>query len=51
MFSMLTFDTHNRTCNCLKDFWGTPYQLNQSAITCSKLPIETLKQGVKYVQS
>ena len=26
-------------------------QLTQSAITCSKLRIETAKQGVKYVQS
>ena len=25
--------------------------LNQSAITCSKLTIETLEQGGKYVQS
>ena len=25
--------------------------LTQSAITCSKLKIETLEQGVKYVQS
>ena len=25
--------------------------ITQSAITCSKLPIETLKQGVKYAQS
>ena len=24
---------------------------NQSAFTCSKLTIETLEQGVKYVQS
>ena len=27
------------------------YALNQSAITCSKLTIETLEQEVKYVQS
>ena len=26
-------------------------QLSQPAITCSKLTIETLEQGVKYVQS
>ena len=26
-------------------------QLTQSAITCSKLRVETLEQGVKYVQS
>ena len=25
--------------------------LSQSAITCSKLTVETLEQGVKYVQS
>ena len=30
-------------------FW--PKQLTQSAITCSKLAIETLEQGAKYVQS
>ena len=27
------------------------YALTQSAITCSKLTIETLEQEVKYVQS
>ena len=27
------------------------YKLTQPAITCSKLTIETLEQGVKYVQS
>ena len=26
-------------------------QVSQSAITCSKLSIETLEQGVKYIQS
>ena len=26
-------------------------KVNQPAITCSKLTIETLEQGVKYVQS
>ena len=26
-------------------------QITQPAITCSKLTIETLEQGVKYVQS
>ena len=26
-------------------------EMSQPAITCSKLTIETLKQGVKYVQS
>ena len=35
--------------------WGTIVLLSiswtQSAITCSKLTIETLEQGVKYVQS
>ena len=31
--------------------WGTWifYKLSQSAIICSKLTIETLEQGVKYV--
>ena len=29
----------------------TPTQRTQSAITCSKLTVETLEQGVKYVQS
>ena len=28
-----------------------PYLLPQPAITCLKLTIETLEQGVKYVQS
>ena len=27
------------------------YLLTQSAFTCSKLTIETLDQGVKYIQS
>ena len=27
------------------------WQLTQPAITCSKLTIETLEQGVKYVQN
>ena len=27
------------------------YEGNQSAFTCSELTIETLEQGVKYVQS
>ena len=27
------------------------FQVPQPAITCSKLTIETLEQGVKYVQS
>ena len=28
----------------------SPFQISQPAITCSKLTIETLEQGVKYVQ-
>ena len=31
--------------------WGTDESVSQPAITCSKLTIETLEQGVKYVQS
>ena len=31
--------------------YTTKQQLTQSAFTCSKLTIETLEQGVKYVQS
>ena len=27
------------------------YDINPAGITCSKLAIETLEQGVKYVQS
>ena len=27
------------------------HKITQAAITCSKLTIETLEQGVKYVQS
>ena len=30
---------------------GTTIALTQSALTCSKLTIETLEQCVKYVQS
>ena len=30
---------------------GNPASTSQPAITCSKLTIETLEQGVKYVQS
>ena len=30
---------------------GMKKQLSQPAITCSNLTIETLEQGVKYVQS
>ena len=31
---------------------GAPFSIRtQSAITCSKLAIETLEEGVKYVQS
>ena len=32
-------------------FWVKPKTLSQSTITCSKFTIETLEQGVKYVQS
>ena len=34
-------------CDAMKSGSST----SQSAITCSKLTIETLEQGVKYVQS
>ena len=34
-----------------KNFSGTSDTITQPAITCSKLTIETLEQGVKYVQS
>ena len=33
-----------------KSLWGILFS-SQLAIACSKLPIETLEQGVKYVQS
>ena len=33
-----------------KYFYMTVSETSQSAITCSKLAIKTLKQGVKYVQ-
>ena len=36
--------------NRLDKFFGVYIDI-QSAITCSKLTIETLGQGVKYVQS
>ena len=40
----------------LSDFFGTPnsdysFSFSQPAITCSKLTIKTLEQGVKHVQS
>ena len=39
-------------CPCkqlfLQHFWSAP---TQPAFTCSKLTVETLEQGVKYVQS
>ena len=31
--------------------WNGLNQVTQPAITCSKLTIETVEQGVKYVQS
>ena len=39
-----------------RSVYGTPAniedeELSQSAITCSKLTIETVEKGVKYVQS
>ena len=34
--------------NCNLSSWRNPVQ---SAFTCSKLTIETLEQGMKYVQS
>ena len=37
--------------NLLVEINHNPEALSQSAITCSKLTIETLEQGVKYVQS
>ena len=33
------------------EIWLKAEDLPQSAITCSKLTIETLEKGVKYVQS
>ena len=35
----------------IKEKFIVKEQYTQPAITCSKLTIETLKQGVKYVQS
>ena len=34
-----------------KGFFNLNIDASQPAITCSKLTIETLEQGVKYVQS
>ena len=31
--------------------FSTKFELSQLAFTCSKLTLETLEQGVKYVQS
>ena len=40
------FDFNNFTAKLLESFI-----LTQPAITCSKLTIKTLEQGMKYVQS
>ena len=39
------------TCNGKSKFTTTCRATTQWAFTCSKLTIETLEQGVKYVQS
>ena len=39
------------TETCIVRFYPVRKKCSQPAITCSKLPIETLKHGVKYVQS
>ena len=53
---MIYSPIYSRTTNFLSFFYRsyTCYiyiLISQSAITCSKLTIETLEQGVKYVQS
>ena len=38
-------------CKDFEKLYRNPHQYTQPAFTCSKLTIETLQQGVKYVQS
>ena len=47
---------HGKGYEYCQDYWTLiyPFEIKpppQPAITCSKLTIETLEQGVKYVQS
>ena len=44
-------DDPKRNVNNISTYTFTKSQVTQPAITCSKLTIETLEQGVKYVQS
>ena len=39
------------TSSRMESYWDTKKLGTQSAFTCSKLTIETLEQGMKYVQS
>ena len=41
----------SRFLNCTNSIKSRKASHTQSAFTCSKLTIETLEQGVKYVQS
>ena len=47
------FDTLKEDLQCSKKYYPLCYNvrltLSQSAFTCSKLTIETLEQGVKYI--
>ena len=49
MFKVNNGNTRTRCEICSKLIIKTPER--RSAITCSKLTVETLEQGVKYVQS
>ena len=58
MFHFYTFKKYQKTFVSLMSFSGDieveywpKVGYAQLAITCSKLAIETLEQGVKYVQS
>ena len=48
----LTATLQRNVCNITSNvIMSVVHQPSQSAITCSKLTIETVEQGLKYVQS
>ena len=48
----LTATLQRNACNIISNvIMSVIHQPSQSAITCSKLTIETVEQGLKYVQS
>ena len=47
----MPFEATEKIYKIFFNYFIVMFVLSQSAITCSKLTIETLEQGVKYVQS